>query len=139
MKYQAISLWQPWASLIALGVKRFETRSWTTNYRGPLVICAAKRWNAELKEFAEVFSADFDLGLSALPLGCALAVADLTRIYRTEDAAPDQSARELAFGDWSPGRYCWRMDNVRPFPEPIPVKGAQGLFTVELELEGMML
>jgi hypothetical protein len=40
---KAISLHQPWVSLIALGVKQFETRGWSTNYRGKLVICAAKK------------------------------------------------------------------------------------------------
>ena len=33
---KAISLWQPWASAVALGSKRVETRSWSTSYRGPL-------------------------------------------------------------------------------------------------------
>lgn len=40
---KCISLWQPWASAIAVGAKRVETRSWPTNYRGPLAIHAAKR------------------------------------------------------------------------------------------------
>jgi len=40
---KAISLWQPWASLVACGAKRFETRSWPTRYRGPLLIHAAKK------------------------------------------------------------------------------------------------
>jgi hypothetical protein len=40
---KALSLWQPWASLIALGVKTIETRGWATKYRGPLAIHAAQR------------------------------------------------------------------------------------------------
>ena len=40
---RAISLWQPWASLLVLGTKTMETRNWSTNYRGPLLIHAAKR------------------------------------------------------------------------------------------------
>jgi hypothetical protein len=40
---KALSLWQPWASAIAVGAKRVETRSWATAYRGPLAIHAAKR------------------------------------------------------------------------------------------------
>lgn len=40
---KALSLWQPWASLMALGVKQNETRSWPTSHRGDLLICAAKR------------------------------------------------------------------------------------------------
>ncbi|MBP0020973.1 MAG: ASCH domain-containing protein, partial [Cyanobacteria bacterium SBLK] len=34
MAAKAISLWQPWASLIAMGRKKFETRHWSTDYRG---------------------------------------------------------------------------------------------------------
>jgi hypothetical protein len=46
----AISLWQPWATAIALGSKRIETRPWATAYRGPLAIHAAKRCvKAELR------------------------------------------------------------------------------------------
>jgi len=40
---KVLTLHQPWASLIALGVKTIETRSWSTQYRGPLAIHAAKR------------------------------------------------------------------------------------------------
>lgn len=40
---KALTIRQPWASLIGLGVKTIETRSWTTRYRGPLAIHAGKR------------------------------------------------------------------------------------------------
>lgn len=40
---KALTLWQPWATLVALGVKTIETRSWSTSYRGPLAIHAATR------------------------------------------------------------------------------------------------
>lgn len=40
---KAITLWQPWASFIAIGAKRIETRSWSTSYRGPLAIHASAR------------------------------------------------------------------------------------------------
>lgn len=45
-----ITLWQPWASLMAAGVKTIETRGWSTDYRGPLVIHAAKTWNEDCRE-----------------------------------------------------------------------------------------
>lgn len=52
---RGISLWQPWASLIFTGAdgvyaKTFETRSWCTPYRGPLVICASKGGLAKWEE-----------------------------------------------------------------------------------------
>ena len=37
-----ISLWEPWATLLATGQKRIETRSWSTDYRGPVAIHAFK-------------------------------------------------------------------------------------------------
>ena len=40
---KALTLWQPWASLIAWGEKQYETRSWSTEYRGLLAIHASKR------------------------------------------------------------------------------------------------
>lgn len=39
---KAITLYQPWATLVATGKKQIETRSWSTNYRGPLAIHASK-------------------------------------------------------------------------------------------------
>jgi hypothetical protein len=53
---KALSLWQPWASLVALGVKTIETRSWSTSYRGPLAIHASKRI-ARLHEADEAWRA----------------------------------------------------------------------------------
>lgn len=40
---KAITIWQPWASLLACGAKKYETRSWATKYRGPIAIHAAAR------------------------------------------------------------------------------------------------
>lgn len=54
----ALSLWQPWASLLVwatdddpdLAVKVHETRGWATSYHGPIVVHAAKRWNTDLAQ-----------------------------------------------------------------------------------------
>lgn len=40
---KAITIWQPWASLLACGAKKYETRSWATRYRGPIAIHAAAK------------------------------------------------------------------------------------------------
>jgi hypothetical protein len=50
---RAISLWQPWASAIALRLKSNETRGWATTYRGPLAIHAALRFDGQQRAFAE--------------------------------------------------------------------------------------
>jgi len=56
----AITLWEPWATLIAIGAKKFETRSWAppAELKGKrLAIHAAKRWTSRQKEWAERFAA----------------------------------------------------------------------------------
>lgn len=45
---KALSLWQPWASLLVSGHKRVETRGWPLRHRGPLLIHAARYWSAEI-------------------------------------------------------------------------------------------
>ena len=50
---KAISLWQPWATLIAVGAKRLETRSWESRYQGELAIHAAKRWTADEQDLIQ--------------------------------------------------------------------------------------
>ena len=51
---KAITLWQPWATLMAIGAKTIETRPrtawWAKNHRGPLLIHAAKSWNWDVLE-----------------------------------------------------------------------------------------
>ncbi len=94
---KAITLTQPWATLVAIGAKRIETRSWQSSYRGPLAIHAAKGFPRECRELCltEPFrSALRDAGYDVpdnrpmimnkiLPLGCIVATCELTGVYST--------------------------------------------------------
>ena len=42
---KAISIRQPWAALIVAGIKDIENRSWSTNYRGKLLVHASKKFD----------------------------------------------------------------------------------------------
>lgn len=168
---KVLTLTQPWATLVAIGAKRFETRGWGTGYRGPLAIHAAKglgpvggrrglmKWCYE-RPFYEALK---EVGLvraavpmiDDLPFGAIIAVCELTRIARIDyyEPHPDDYAAidwegpfldfgsrgeslpdepELSFGDYSVGRYAWELINIRALPEPIPAKGALGLWEVDL-------
>lgn len=126
---KAISLWQPWASAIALGHKRVETRHWTTKYRGPIAICAARRWLPDQREFAAV---ERTLGRlpARLPFGAIVAVAQLVDVRSTDELKPEVSAIERLYGNYEPGRFGWLLEDIEPLEEPIPVLGRQGLFNV---------
>jgi activating signal cointegrator 1 len=54
---KAITIIQPWATLIALGEKKFETRSWATKHRGPLAIHAGKKIDKEVCQHEEIRAA----------------------------------------------------------------------------------
>lgn len=122
----AITLWQPWATLIAIGAKEFETRHWAISFRGPIAIHAAKRFDAEQYElcdkepFRRVLRAAGYATPDDLPLGTVVAVARLAACYETSVWARGMSDQERAFGDWSPGRYAWRMADVAPPPASPP-------------------
>ena len=145
---KAITLTQPWATLVAIGAKRIETRSWRTPYRGSLAIHAAKGYPSWAKEtcFTEPFASVLDAAgiyKQAMPRGIVLATCRLIACVPTRDlhlgriVECDPSARcepfpiteqELAFGDYSPGRWAWLLADVIAFPIPIPARGALSLW-----------
>lgn len=139
---KALSLTQPWATLVAIGEKAIETRSWATAYRGPLLIHAASGFPNEARRFAlaspcvDLLRLHGCLPIQSLPFGCLVAVADLVDVRQipVQDTWPsrfDAAAQEheAAFGDYRAGRYAWLLANVRPLPAPVPCRGALGLWT----------
>lgn len=133
MEIKVISLWQPWASLMALGAKRFETRHWTTDYRGTIAIHAARHRDDESEmyfeypEFAGVLRKGGYRKFDDLPLGAVIAIADFTHIFQTEKLKAKISAQERDFGNYADGRFAWWFQNARMI-EPIPLRGEKGLF-----------
>lgn len=124
---KAITLTQPWATAVAIGVKHVETRSWRTGHRGPIAIHAAVGFPGYAKDFART---EMTLGRipSRIPRGAVVATARLVDCVPTEDVFYQLSAIERMYGDYSPGRWAWFLDEVQALPEPIPAKGALGLW-----------
>lgn len=135
---KALTLTQPWATLMALQQKRIETRSWRTDYRGELVIHAAKgfpKWARALCDLEPFCTSLGYRSASSLPLSQGLCVVRLVGCYRTDELhklafelgrKPD--AKEIAFGDYSEGRYAWLTEYLRPLLPGESVKGALGLW-----------
>jgi len=151
---KAISLWQPWASLVVLGEKQIETRSWDTGYRGPLLIHAAKRQNihelialccddiykAALRRCFNIDADDIIVNalLEKMPLGCIIGKVDLVKTETSEmiTAYRGTSTQELALGNYDPDRYGWHLENPVQFEHPVAYKGSQGFFEVPCEIIG---
>ncbi|WP_162236647.1 MULTISPECIES: ASCH domain-containing protein [unclassified Sphingomonas] len=132
---KALSLWQPWASAVALGHKQIETRHWSTRYRGPIAVHAAKRWTKDERWYADCFADIYACpALRDPPLGMIVAVAELRSVARTEDLVGTITRKEDALGNFGPGRFGWTLANVVPLDNPIAARGMQGLFDLPVDL-----
>jgi len=125
---KALSLWQPWATLVARGLKARETRHWSTDYRGPIAIHAAKTLDMAGAPKGLCRAGLGAQWFDACPLGAVVAVARLTSCHRAEQVEADLTRADRAAGNYTPGRYAWRLTDVRALGEPIPLTGRQGLF-----------
>jgi len=155
---KALTIWQPWASLLACGAKRFETRSWATSYRGPIAIHAAtlsipqvlkktfpmSEWTYHpdhdakeqflavlTKAFSDYTPIEDIMGLlNELPTGAIVATANLIECHKITAPYGTVDEAERALGNWTPGRYAWEIANVKMIT-PVPIKGRQGLWNLE--------
>jgi activating signal cointegrator 1 len=138
---KAISLWQPWASFIAIGVKPFETRDWAPSPRligQRIAIHAAKKTiDADNREWAA------RNGAIDLPLGAVICTGILAGAYRCGQMRQDGRLRQIGtvpgsqphlgippdeFGDYEVGRWAWWLTNIERFEPAIPARGAQGFW-----------
>lgn len=136
---RAISVWQPFATLIVRGYKIFETRTWAA----PKSVIGQRIGIASTKAIRPEQRAHFDEEtfqvnyqrlllpdrLEDLPHGYMLGTAVLDSIeLMTAEFIEEVSSEEQSYGWWQEGHYAWRMTHPEVFSEPIPVRGAQGIW-----------
>ena len=152
-----LALTQPWATLVMIGAKKLETRSWRTDYTGPLGIHAAKGFPGWAKDLCvlPVFRralAAVGVRIEDLPLGKILGTVTLegcvqivtpslgrghpagTMLLEADGAKYTVFEPERTFGDYTAGRYAWKLSAPRPLSEPVPWRGSLGLFKVPAEV-----
>lgn len=146
-KIRCISLHQFYATGMERGLKANETRDWKTDYRGLLGIHAAQTtkylrdWPHNVPaplvgRFAEVGI----IGPKSFPLGALLCVVELFDIAPTDNLGPllcQNDWVEWMLGDYKPGRFAWQTRNLRRLREPIPMKGHQGFWTIDMPDESL--
>ncbi len=148
---KAISIWQPWASAIAVGTKHYETRSWEfpKSMEGEIIaIHASKRCQGEERELATELrffgiNIGFEPSTEKPPLGSIVAVGRLVECVYTEALYGDWFApsynmdnpREVEYllGNFAPGRFAWKLEDVVRLA-PIPCIGRQGFWNLEPEV-----
>jgi activating signal cointegrator 1 len=146
-----LSLTEPWASLVAVGAKRIETRSWPTKVCGPIGIHASLKmpnWAIDCL-WDEAFSAPLvQAGVltpeqvgetykrvpAFFPRGHIIAVCELVDCFKfTPETVAAIGEPERSFGDYTLGRYGFRLANVRRLDTPVPARGALGFWHYDLE------
>lgn len=136
---KTLSLLQPWASLVVMGAKEIETRSWSTPYRGPLLIHASKG------KAGGIFADDLPFkkyipDFKELPFGYIIGKVMLVNIipigtgvlsYANDETLNKLTMEEKAFGDYSPGRFAWILKEPVCFKNLVSARGSLSLWNFD--------
>ena len=140
---KALTLHQPWASLIAHSVKTIETRSWAPPRRfiGQRIAIhagmergvAGKLDPTTHRAIMELYGVDW---AKSMPRGAVVATALLSNTYQVKIRTGERvslagASHQLvadAYGDFSPGRWLWMLADVERLEPPFPVSGQQRLW-----------
>lgn len=160
---KALTLHQPWAELVAQGYKHWETRSWPTTHRGLLAIHSSREWkyigeaivgcdseNEPILRppFDRCLIPTFDYLYGAMSTGGIVGLVNVTScqpapqvrrmllemLGSSDPVEHDYAEQNLAFGDFSPGRWAWKLDHIVAIETHI-VRGHQRLWTVPPDVE----
>ena len=125
---RTLTVCQPYAELILRGLKRVENRAWPIDYRGAILLHAGKS--------EKFFTADnYGIPREAMAFGAVVGVAQLRGCIRCRTARGFDSA-VLEAWPWldghehAEGPYCWILEDVFRFAEPVPYRGMPGIFDI---------
>ena len=136
---KALSIKQPWADLIGSGAKTIETRTWSTAYRGPLLIHAGKKPADFLRltekthylkgTYCEAIHSEDRRFSGFYTLGKALFIAEL---WHVEPMTP--AHEPAAHCSVYPGAFAWHLRNIRHI-RPVQLTGQLGIFETTIKIE----
>ncbi len=147
MVLRALTLHQPWASLIANGEKVYETRSWEPpEGLTHVAIHAGKTVNDEvLKEpvFRHALGFWNPEEQIILPSSAILCVCRIVKAFKVYGKVPEdrrhESHREKFFGNFDAGRFAWKLERVFTCTPPIQCRGAQRIWRMPPTIERFLL
>lgn len=125
---KVLSIKEPFASLIMIGVKHIETRSFKTNYRGELYIHASLGTHKITSESCILNLIDMN-NLNNGFIICKCKIVDCVCmdeefIENVKKNNPD----EYICGEYKEGRYAWLLSDIQALDEFIPAKGKLGIW-----------
>lgn len=125
---KVLTLKQPWATLVAEGIKKYEFRTWKTNYRGRVLIHAGA--GIDKKELARFK----DLNLE-YPSKKIIAEVEIKDCLELDDKLNDEITQEnnIAYGSKKRTGYAWKLGNVKKIDVDKEINGKLGLWNIDLE------
>lgn len=126
---KVLSIQEPYATLIAEGYKKIETRSWKTNYRGDILIHASvsKKYLKSITD-SKVIELLQNIELNYGKIICKATLTDCVEMTMDFIKEIKNDSQEYSLGIYEKGRYAWILTNIEPLTEKLPVKGKLGLW-----------
>lgn len=119
--------------MIALQEKKIETRSWSTNYRGSIAIHAGKKIDTQVFEqplYIEIFN-NYGITPQNIIVSSIIATCNIVDVIATEDLINCITKKEQKFGNYSPNRFGWILNDIKPIEPITDVKGMLGLWNYQ--------
>ena len=125
---KVLTLKQPWASLVAEGIKQYEFRTWKTNYRGKVLIHAGA--GVEKKELDRFKNLDLDY-----PSKKIIAEVEIEDCLELDDNLNKKiiSENNIAYGSKYRTGYAWKLKNVKKINVDKEINGKLGLWNIDLK------
>ena len=130
----AISIYEPFASLICLGLLNTSfTMSWKTEYRGELYIHTRSKLDDYHKQLFEYFPFSESLHqrqiqhIEDIPLGYIIGQVKLVHCIPAESVIPSEFQR-ICRGNYTPGHYIWKFAETRLASNPVRSSGRSRLY-----------
>ena len=123
---KALTIKEPWASLIINGYKKYEFRSWKTKYRGKILIHAGMNTEKDAKEKFKEYNLDYYKGAiiwETIITDCILVDTKFNEELR--------KINPLVYVNNHTGIYAWKLNNIKKYDKPIYIKGKLGLWNYE--------
>ena len=129
---KVLSLTEPYATLIKTGVKKIETRSWKTSYRGKLYIHASStKIPKEYKNNKELMNL---VNVNELNFGNIICSCNLVDCIEMTDKFIEEvkkNKEEYICGVYKVGRYAWILEDIKVLEKPILAKGHLGIWNID--------
>lgn len=125
---KVLTLKQPWATLVAEGIKEYEFRSWKTNYRGKILIHAGSGIDKNDMERFRKLNLNF-------PSKKIMAEVELVDCLELNDELNEKIINEnnIAYGSKKRSGYAWKLKNVRKINVEKEIKGQLGLWNIDID------